>query len=41
MGDILKGEPDFRRRLIAVLARMTPVEWEMLERKMNEIANEP
>ena len=41
MGDILKGEPDFRRRLIAVLARMTPDEWEMLERKIHEIANEP
>lgn len=41
MGDILKGEPDFRRRLIAVLARMTPDEWEMLERKIKEISEEP
>lgn len=41
MGDILKGEPDFRRRLVAALARMTPEEWEFLERKIKEIAEEP
>lgn len=41
MGDILKGKPDFRRRLVAVLARMTPEEWAILERKIKEIAEEP
>ena len=41
IGDILKGEPDFRRRLVAVLARMTPEEWTMLERKIKEISEEP
>lgn len=38
MGDVLKGEKgDFRRRLIAVLSRMTPEEWELLERKALEL----
>lgn len=39
-GDVLKGEPDFRRRLIAALAKMSPAEWEMLERKLKEIMSE-
>lgn len=38
MGDVLKGEKgDFRRRLIAVLSRMTPEEWDLLERKALEL----
>lgn len=41
MGDVLKGDPDFRRRFIAVLSRMTLEEWELLERKMREILDEP
>lgn len=41
MGEILKDEqPDFRRRLISVLARMTPEEWAMLERKALELVEE-
>lgn len=41
MGDVLKGETgDFRRRFIAVLSRMTPEEWEMLERKALELIEE-
>lgn len=41
VGNILKGEPDFRRRFIAVLSRMSAEEWELLERKVKEIAAEP
>ena len=41
VADVLKGEsPDFRRRLIAVLARMTPDEWDLLERKARELMEE-
>ena len=37
MGDIMKGEPDFRRALVHVLARMTPDEWAALEAKAREL----
>ena len=37
IGEILRGEPDFRRRFIAVLARMTPDEWKLLEKKALEL----
>ena len=40
VGDILSGQPDFRRRLISVLSRMTPDEWELLEAKIRELAEE-
>ncbi len=40
MGDILRGEPDFRQRFIAVLSRMTADEWKLLERKVLELAEE-
>lgn len=40
VGDILRGEPDFRQSLISVLARMTPDEWGMLERKALELLEE-
>lgn len=40
IGDVLSGKPDFRRRLISVLARMTPEEWSMLERKAQELVVE-
>ena len=40
MGDILRGEPDFRQRFIAVLSRMTADEWKVLERKVLELAEE-
>lgn len=39
MGDLLRCEPDFRHRLIAVLAKLTPDEWELLEaiaRRLND-----
>lgn len=40
LGDVLRGEPDFRQRFISVLARMTPEEWAILEKKVMEIADE-
>lgn len=39
VGDILR-EPDFRQRFVSVLARMTPEEWAVLERKVLEMAEE-
>lgn len=39
VGDILR-EPDFRQRFVSVLARMTPEEWAILERKVLELAEE-
>lgn len=40
MGDVMHGPPDFRRRLLSVLARMTPEEWAILERKAWELVEE-
>lgn len=40
LGDILSGQPDFRRRLISVLSRMTPDEWALLEAKIRELSEE-
>lgn len=40
VGDILRGEPDFRQRFISVLARMTTEEWKILEAKVLELADE-
>lgn len=40
VGDILKGEPDFRQKFISVLARMTADEWQILEKKVLELADE-
>lgn len=40
MGDVLKGDPDFRQRFISVLARMTPDEWKILEKKALELVEE-
>lgn len=39
VGDILKGEPDFRQRLISVLARMTPEQWALLEQIATALVN--
>ena len=38
MADILKGEPDFRTKLISVMARLSAAEWAMLERRARELA---
>lgn len=41
MGDIMHGEDaDFRRRLIAVLARLDVAEWELLEKMALKLAGE-
>lgn len=40
VGDILRGEPDFRQRFISVLARMTTDEWKLLEKKVLELSEE-
>lgn len=40
MGDVMHGAPDFRRRLMSVLARMTPDEWAILERKAWDLVDE-
>ena len=40
VGNILRGEPDFRQKFISVLARMTPDEWQLLEKKVLELAEE-
>ena len=41
LGDILSDQPDFRRRLISVLSRMTPDEWALLEEKTLEFQEKP
>ena len=39
LGDVMSGaSDDFRRRFIAVLARLSPREWEILEAKCRELA---
>ncbi|MBQ3215136.1 MAG: helix-turn-helix domain-containing protein [Oscillospiraceae bacterium] len=41
MGDVMRGEsPDFRRRLIAVLAKLDSSEWELLEKMALKLAAE-
>lgn len=40
MGDVMHGSPDFRRHLMSVLARMTPEEWTLLEKKAWELVEE-
>lgn len=40
MGDVMHGAPDFRRRLMSVLSRMTPDEWTLLEKKAWELVEE-
>lgn len=41
MGDVMRGESDdFRRRLVAVLAKLEPNEWELLEQMALRLAEE-
>lgn len=40
ISDIMKGEPDFRQQLVSLLARMTPEEWQLLEKKAYELLDE-
>lgn len=37
MGDLLSGRPDFRSKLISVLARLSPAEWELIEKMVNRL----
>lgn len=39
-GDLLAGEPDFKRRLIAVLSRLDESEWELLEKMADNLMEE-
>ena len=40
MSKLLNCDPSFKHRLISVLLRMDEAEWEMLERKANELLEE-
>ena len=40
VGDILKGEPDFRRRIISALAKMSVDEWMLLEKIARQLNDE-
>lgn len=41
MGDVMRGESaDFRRRLVAVLAKLDSAEWALLERMALKLAEE-
>ena len=39
-GDVLSGEPDFRRRFIAVLPRLNEDEWKLLENMAAKLVDE-
>ena len=39
MADILKGSPDFRTKLVGVMARLAVEEWDMLEHRARELAD--
>lgn len=39
MGDVLRGEPTFKRRLISALAKLSDEDWIMLEKKLKEIVD--
>ena len=39
-GDLLSGQPDFRRRLIAVLSRLDEAEWELMEKMVDRLLEE-
>lgn len=40
VGNILRGEPDFRQKFISVSARITPDEWQLLEKKVLKLSEE-
>lgn len=39
-GDLMAGQPDFKRRLIAVLSRLDESEWELLEKMADKLMEE-
>ena len=41
IADVLKDEPDsFRRRIVAILAKLTPSDWAAIEKRGREILDE-
>ena len=40
LGDLLSGQPDFKRRLIAVLSRLDETEWGLLEKMADKLLEE-
>lgn len=40
LGDILKSDIDFRGRLIAALAKLSPEQWRLLEKVANDLMKE-
>ena len=39
-GDVLSGEPDFRRRLISAMSSLSTQQWEALEQIANQLLEE-
>lgn len=39
-GDLMAGQPDFKRRLISVLSRLDESEWELLEKMADRLMDE-
>lgn len=39
-GDLLSGQPDFKRRLISVLSRLDAEEWALLEQMADKLVEE-
>lgn len=39
-GDVLSGQPDFRRRFISVLSRLNEDEWKLLEDMAEKLVDE-
>lgn len=40
IGNVLKGKPDVRRRLISALARLDPEDWDLIELMIDKIAGD-
>lgn len=40
VADVLTGRPDIRRRVISVLARLDPEDWDLIERLLEKFAGE-
>lgn len=40
LANLMKDQPDFRHRLLTVLLRSTPEEWDVIERKARELVEE-
>lgn len=40
IGDLMKGKPDIRRRLISALARLDPEDWGLIERMIEKVSGD-